>query len=141
MELNSNVNLNIAKILNNTVYGDIFSDKYAAEDVEVTWDNYLGTKKYKEGELIVDGDYIHGKYYYAPTYAEVIDWLFYNKNVVIKFEPVFTCALKDNVAYYITVYKVNKENHSLDIIFGDKEFMYSLELAVETILKKVIELD
>lgn len=60
--LGSTVEYELAKILNNTLYGD---DKYAAENVEVTWDNYLGTQEYEEGELIEDGDNIHGKYYMA----------------------------------------------------------------------------
>ncbi len=73
MNLCSRIDFDLAKILNNRVYADCHDDKYAAEDVKVTWDNYLGVKKYKRGEYIEDGDYMHGKYYYAPTYAEVID--------------------------------------------------------------------
>ena len=38
------VNYNIAKLLGNKLYGD---DKYAAEDLEVTWDNYLTVAEYK----------------------------------------------------------------------------------------------
>ena len=76
MNLCQRINFDLAKILNNRVYADIYDDKYAAEDVETTFDNYLGVRKYKEGEYIGEGEYIHGKYYYAPTYAEVIDWLF-----------------------------------------------------------------
>ena len=129
------VNYNIAKLLGNKLYGD---DKYAAEDLEVTWDNYLTVAKYKEGELIEDGDNVHGKYYLAPIYADVIDWLFNEKNVVIKFDPVFTFSTKNHMAYYIEAYKKNEDESKLDLIFEDKLMMYSFELAIETILKKVL---
>ena len=81
------VNYNIAKLLDNKLYGD---DKYAAEDLEVTWDSCLTVAEYKEGELIEEGDNVHGKYYLAPIYADVIDWLFNEKNVVILFKYFYS---------------------------------------------------
>ena len=129
------VNYNIAKLLDNKLYGD---DKYAAEDLEVTWDSCLTVAEYKEGELIEEGDNVHGKYYLAPIYADVIDWLFDEKNVVIKFDPVFTFSTKNHMAYYVEAYKKNEDESKLDLIFEDKLMMYSFELAIETILKKVL---
>jgi hypothetical protein len=60
-----------------TYDGDYF---YADEDVEVTYDNYLGVNNLKKGETFfsVSGENYHGKYIPAPTYAEVIDWLMDN---------------------------------------------------------------
>ena len=65
------IEYDLAKLLDNKIWSN---EKYAAEDLEVTWDNYLTTKKYKEGELITVeyGDDIHGKVYYAP-YPTVIN--------------------------------------------------------------------
>ena len=45
MNLCERIDFNLAKLLNNRIYADIYDDKYAAEEVTVTWDNYLGTKK------------------------------------------------------------------------------------------------
>lgn len=133
--LGSTVEYELAKILNNTLYGD---DKYAAENVEVTWDNYLGTQEYEEGELIEDGDNIHGKYYMAPLYADVIDYLF-SKHIVVEFIPAFTYALYDHVAYYYKVYKINDENARLVTIFEENQEMASLKLAIKIIVKRLID--
>lgn len=134
--LNDIITFELTKILNNRVFTDIYNGKYAAEDVVCTYDNYLGETHYKVGELIEDGDNIHGKFYYAPTYAEVIDWLI-DKDIIIKFEPAFTYALKDRVAYYYTVYKLYKDG-SLTKIFGDDEYMSSFPLAIKTIVEKLL---
>ena len=103
--LSNCVDFELAKLLNNTLYGE---EKYAAYDLKVTWDNFLTVGNYKKGELIVDGDNIHGDYYMAPIYADVIDWLL-SKHIVIEFIPAFTYALADRVAYYYKVYKINDE--------------------------------
>ena len=137
MNLCSRIDFDLAEILNNRVYPDCHNDKYAAEDVEVTWDNYLGVKKYKRGEYIDDRDYMHGKYYYAPTYAEVIDWLF-NRKIVIEFNPCFTFALKDNIAYYYSVFRVSKENGGMELLFKSDYDMSSFELAMHDIVEKLI---
>ena len=42
------------------------------------------------------------------------------------------------MAYYIEAYKKNEDESKLDLIFEDKLMMYSFELAIETILKKVL---
>jgi len=141
MNLCERIDFYLAKILNNRVYADIYDDKYAAEDVTVTFDNYLGTKEYKEGEYIDDGDDIHGKYYYAPTYAEVIDWLF-NKGIVIEFKPGFTFALENRVAYYYVVYKVNNENENypgFTKLFSDELMMSSFKFAMDEIIRILVE--
>lgn len=137
MNLCSRIDFDLAEVLNNRVYADCHDDKYAAEDVEVTWDNYLGVKKYKRGEYIEDGDYMHGKSFFAPTYAEVIDWLF-NRGIVIEFLPCFTFALKDNIAYYYNVFRVSKENGGMQKLFKSSYEMSSFELAMRDIVKKLI---
>ena len=138
MNLCDTIDFKLAKLLNNRVYADFTDNKYAAGDVEVTWDNYLGSGKYKEGDLINDGDTVHGKYYFAPSYAEVIDWLF-EKGIVIELNPCFTFALNSNVAYFYKVYKINVDNASLELLFDDQEWFSSLELAMYNIVKKIIE--
>ena len=137
MNLCEIVDFYLAEILNNRVYSDIYDAKYAAEDVEVTWDNCLGVRKYKSGEFIDDGDDVHGKYYYAPTYAEVIDWL-YSKGIVIEFIPAYTFSLLDRIAYFYIVYKKDDENSKMSIIFQDLEWMSSFELAMKNIVEKLI---
>lgn len=135
MNLCERIDFNLAKLLNNRIYADIYDDKYAAEEVTVTWDNYLGTKNYKEGEYIGDGEYVHGRYYYAPTYAEVIDWLF-DKGIVIEFNPAFTFALNEHIAYYYSVYL--KKEDGLFILFTTKLEMSSFKLAMKDIIEKLI---
>jgi len=136
MNLCSKISYKSAKLLNNRIYADMHDDKYAAEEVEITWDNYLGSKKYQEGEFIDDYyDNIHGKYYYAPTYAEVIDWLF-NRRIVIEFKPSYTFALVDRVAYYFTVYL--KDDGGFKKIFDQNMEMSSFNLAMETIIEFLI---
>ena len=136
MNLCERIDFNLAKLLNNRIYADIYDDKYAAEDVTVTFDNYLGTEHYKEGEYIEDGDCVHGKYYYAPTYAEVIDWLF-DKGIVIEFNPAFTFALNEHIAYYYSVYL--KKEDGLFILFTTKLEMSSFKLAMKDIIEKLEE--
>lgn len=136
MNLCERIDFNLAKLLNNRIYADIYDDKYAAEDVTVTFDNYLGTEHYKEGEFIEDGEYVHGRYYYAPTYAEVIDWLF-DKGIVIEFNPAFTFALNEHIAYYYSVYL--KKEDGLFILFTTKLEMSSFKLAMKDIIEKLEE--
>lgn len=136
MNLCSKIDFNTAKLLNNRVYADFYDDKYAAGDVECTFNDYLGTRNYKEGEYIEEGEYIHGEFYYAPTYAEVIDWL-YNKGIIIEFEPCFVFALREHIAYYFHVYI--KDDNGLTLIFSQKNEMSSFELAMKDIVKKLID--
>lgn len=136
MNLCERIDFNLAKLLNNRIYADIYDDKYAAEDVTVTFDNYLGTEHYKEGEFIEDGEYVHGRYYYAPTYAEVIDWLF-DKGIVIEFNPAFTFALNEHIAYYYSVYL--KKEDGLFILFTTKLEMSSFKLAMKDIIENLEE--
>lgn len=136
MNLCDIVDFYLAEILNNRVHSDIYDGKYAAEDVEVTWDNYLGVRKYKSGEFIDDGDDVHGKFYQAPTYAEVLDWL-YDKGIIIEFEPCFVFALREHIAYYFNVYM--KDENGLTLLFSQKNEMSSFELSIKDIIKKLIE--
>lgn len=129
------VSYKIAKMLHNELI-PYEGYKYAAGHVTVTWDNYLGCKEYEKGELITDSDYVHGDYYYAPTYADVLDYLFEDK-IIIKLDPCFTYALNNNVAFYWQVLKVDKDNGKLEVLFEDNQEMYSFELAMETIIKKL----
>lgn len=138
MNLCDTIEFELAKILDNKIFSDFTDNKYAAENVEVTWDNYLGVGKYKEGDLIDDGDNIHGKYYYAPTYAEVIDWLF-NRGIIIEFSPVYTFSLQDRIAYFYKVYKKNDEESTLNLIYKDFMWFSSFKLAMKDIIKKLIE--
>ena len=92
------IEYDLAKLLNNKIWSDK-KYAYAAEDLEVTWGtwiDYLTTKKYKEGELITVecGDDVHGKVYYALTYAELIKFLDKCYGIVIDFQPAFTFSTK-----------------------------------------------
>lgn len=138
MNLCDRIDFDLAKLLNNRVYADFYDDKYAAEDVECTFDNYLGVVKYKEGDFIEEGDYVHGKYYYAPTYAEVIDWLF-NRGIIIEFMPAYTFALKDRIGYAFKVYKIGVDDKLLSVIFEQIDIMSSFQLAMKDIVKKLID--
>lgn len=137
--VNNRIDFDFAKLLDNRVFADVYNDRYAAEEVTCTYDNYLGTEKYKAGELIDDGDYIHGKFYYAPTYGEVIDWLFDSRGIIIKFDPAFTMATKEKIAFYYTVYKLDKHECKLKELFGDKLYMSSFGLAMKDIVEKLIK--
>jgi len=138
MYLNQKIDFELAEILNNRIYSDIYDDKYAAGDVTCTYDNYLGSEQYKYGEYIETGDYVHGNYYYAPTYSEVIDWLF-DKGIIIEFIPAFTFALKDNVAYYYSVYQINKDEGKLHKLLYENMEMSSFKLAMKTIIEFLIK--
>ena len=138
MYLNQKIDFELAKILNNRIFADIYNDKYAAEDIKVTYDNYLCIRNYKEGEFIEDGDYdIYGKYYYAPTYAEIIDWLF-NKGIVIEFIPCYTFALSDRIGYCFKVYKIGVDDKLLGVIFEQLNEFSSFQLAMKDIVTKLI---
>lgn len=137
------VSYSIAKMLNNNVINGISFDdyKYAGEgNVTVIWDNYLGTKEIEEGKLIDDCDcIIHGKYYYAPTYAEVIDWLSSSKHIIIELNPVFTYSTQNHVAYFYKVYEINDEDSKLTLLFEENTWFSTFEFAMNEILKKLIE--
>lgn len=130
------VDYDLAKLLDNKIWSD---EKYAAEDLEVTWDNYLTVGKYKEGELITDGDNVHGKVYFAPTYAEIISYLDEHYGIVIDFQPVFTFSTNDHIAYFYKVYRKNDNEGRLDLLLEDKEWMSSFKLAMKTIISELLE--
>lgn len=68
------------------------------------------------------------------TYAELIDDLFVRFGIVIMFNPVYTFALKDRVAFYYTVYQ-KTEDCKLKIIHDSKLVMASFGLAMEDIVE------
>ena len=138
MKLFEKIDFELAEFLNNRLPSDIYEDKYANGQVLVTWENYLGTKEYQDKEYIVDGEYVHGNFYWAPTYAEVLDWL-YDKGIIVEFIPGYTFALTDRIAYCYKVYrKLPEEGGRLPIIFEQLGEMSSFELAMKDIVKKLI---
>lgn len=129
------VDYDLAKLLNNYVWGE---DKYAAEDLEVTWDNYLGVGKVEEGHLLPNDANYHGKTYYAPLYAEVIATLEINQGIYIDFIPCFTFSTNDHIAYYYKVYRKNDDEGRLDLLIDEHEWMASFGLAVKTIVSELL---
>ena len=134
------VDYDLAKLLNNKIWNDK-KYAYAAEDLEVTWGDFLTTKKYKEGELITVeyGDDVHGKVYYALTYAELIKLLDKCYGIVIDFQPAFTFSTKDHIAYFYKVYRKNDKERRLDLLFEEKEWMSSLKFAMEAIVSELLK--
>lgn len=144
LHLSNTIDFELAKLLNNRIYADMRDDRYAAEDVIVSWDNYSGSKKYKEGEFI-EGCYpiyIHGKNYYAPTYAEVIDWLF-DKGIIIEFTPCVSQALEGNIAYYYQVWKMTDDKGAAKVILRTEDItlIKSFQLTMKEIITKLIEMN
>jgi len=132
------VSFKIAKILDNRVSDYSDTPSYAGEDgVEGTTDNNLGVRKYKEGQLIEYEDYIYGKYYKAPTYAEVFDWLSEKYNIVIEMIPVYTFALNDRTGYFYTVWKRNDNDSKYEQILRDEDWFGSFENTIENIIVKL----
>lgn len=138
MHLTDRIDFELAKILKNRIYAGLHEDRYAAEEVEATWDNYLGVEKFAEGEYIEGGpDNIHGRTYFAPTYAEVLDWLF-DKGIVIHFYPGYTFALNERIAYYYKVFDIQKGY--MVLLFEELFEMSSFRLAMKEIITKLIEM-
>ena len=134
------IEYDLAKLLNNKIWSDK-KHAYAAEDLEVTWDNYLTVGKYKEGELITVeyGDDVRGKVYYALTYAELIKFLDEYYGIVIYFQPAFAFSIKGHIAYFYEVYRKNDKERRLDLLFEEKEWMSSLEFAMEAIVSELLK--
>ena len=134
------IEYDLAKLLNNKIWSDK-KYAYAAEDVEVSWGDFLTTKKYKEGELIAVeyGDDVHGKVYYALTYAELIKLLDKCYGIVIDFQPAFTFSTKDHIAYFYKVYRKNDKERRLDLLFEEKEWLSSFEFAMEAIVSELLK--
>ena len=134
------IEYDLAKLLNNKIWSDK-KYAYAAEDLEVTWGDFLTTKKYKEGELITVeyGDDVRGKVYYALTYAELIKFLDKCYGIVIDFQPAFTFSTKDHIAYFYEVYRKNDKERRLDLLFEEKRWMSSLEFAMEAIVSELLK--
>ena len=134
------VDYDLAKLLNNKIWNDK-KYAYAAEDLEVTWGDFLTTKKYKEGELITveHGDDVRGKVYYALTYAELIKLLDKCYGIVIDFQPAFTFSTKDHIAYFYKVYRKNDKERRLDLLFEEKEWMSSFEFSMEAIVSELLK--
>ena len=134
------IEYDLAKLLNNKIWSDK-KYAYAAEDLEVTWGDFLTTKKYKEGELITveHGDDVRGKVYYALTYAELIKLLDKCYGIVIDFQPAFTFSTKDHIAYFYKVYRKNDKERRLDLLFEEKEWMSSFEFSMEAIVSELLK--
>ena len=134
------IEYDLAKLLDNKIWSDK-KYAYAAEDLEVTWGDFLTTKKYKEGELITVeyGDDVRGKVYYALTYAELIKFLDKCYGIVIDFQPAFTFSTKDHIAYFYEVYRKNDKERRLDLLFEEKRWMSSLEFAMEAIVSELLK--
>ena len=134
------IEYDLAKLLNNKIWSDK-KYAYAAEDVEVSWGDFLTTKKYKEGELITVeyGDDVHGKVYYALTYAELIKFLDKCYGIVIDFQPAFTFSTKDHIAYFYKVYRKNDKEGRLDLLLEEKEWMSSFKFAMKEIVSELLK--
>lgn len=128
----------LAKLLNNKIWSDK-KYAYAAEDVEVSWGDFLTIRKYKEGEIITDGDNVRGKVYYALTYAELIKLLDKCYGIVIDFQPAFTFSTKGHIAYFYKVYRKNDKERRLDLLFEEKEWLPSFEFAMEAIISELLK--
>ena len=134
------IDYDLAKLLNNKIWSDK-KHAYAAEDLEVTWGDFLTTKKYKEGELITVeyGDDVRGKVYYALTYAELIKFLDKCYGIVIDFQPAFTFSTKDHIAYFYKVYRKNDKERRLDLLFFFFFRLYSFEFVLEAIVSELLK--
>lgn len=132
------INFETAEILNNAVFGDD-EEVYAAEDVETTNDNFLGVERHKKGERFSSTcENVHGKVYFAPTFAEVLDYLANMHKVYVEFTPWFTFALKDKIAYTYKVFKINEETAKLEKIFESDEWIASMGLCIQEIVKRIV---
>ena len=132
------VSFKLAEKLNNAVYANE-GFAYAAEDLECTNDHFIGSIKHKCGEFFdAEGDYVHGKYYKAPTYAEVLDYLIIKYGVHVQFTPWFTYALIGHTAYTYRVYRVNEETAKMELLFERDDELASFGLCMEEIVDELI---
>ena len=135
MKLTDTIDFELAKVLDNKIASTLTGKRYAVTECTVTCGD--GTEIFKPQEIIPEyAEYIYGDTLFAPTYAEVIDWLF-DKGIVIEFQPFFTFALAEHVAYCYKVYDFNVEN---SLMFQSVDEMSSFRLAMRDIIKKLIEL-
>lgn len=112
---------------------------YALTDLEITYDNFLGSEKIAKGDTfyMVSGENYHGKYIPAYTYAEVIDWLM-EKGIFIQMEPWYTYALKERMGFVYEINMVNEEKAQIDSeVWND---FASFGLCIEEAVKKAIEM-
>lgn len=75
---------------------------------------------------------------YDATYGELIDSLFVRYNIVIMFDPAFTYALQEHVAYYYTVYQKTDEG-KLKILIESRNELSSFNLAIKDIVTELKE--
>lgn len=73
------------------------------------------------------------------TNGEVLDWLYNEYQIAVEFIPVFTYALINHIGYGYKVYQINKDDAGLKLLFDDEGWFSSFPLAVEEIIKKLIE--
>lgn len=131
------VNFKTAEILNNTMPGE-GDYVYAAEDLETTNDQSIGSEVHKAGDLFCQVClYVHGSTYYAPTIAEVLDHIANWFGVYVEFTPWHTYALKNHVAYTYKVFVRNDETAKMDLALESDEWLASLGLCIQEIVTKL----
>lgn len=131
------VNFKTAEILNNTIPGE-GDYVYAAEDLETTNDQSIGSEVHKAGDLFCQVClYVHGSTYYAPTIAEVLDHIANWFGVYVEFTPWHTYALKNHVAYTYKVFVRNDETAKMDLALESDEWLASLGLCIQEIVTKL----
>ena len=136
---NDIVDFETAELLRNRVCGE---RKYAAEEMETTMDNFLGARKWHMGELIdANEENFHGNTYDAPTYADVLDWLYEEYGLIVEFRPAFTFALKERVAYYYTVWEKVEVEGRIRVLFSEDMEMCSFGLVFKEILRKLSDIE
>lgn len=99
-----------------------------------------GTVIYRSKTIIPEYvDIVYGETVYAPTYAEVIDWL-HDKGFVVELDPVFIFSTKDHLAYFFNLYEIDNDVEGrLDLIYNDPNWMGSLEHCIKDIVKWLIQ--
>lgn len=131
------VNFKTAEILQNTIQGE-GNYVYAAEDLETTNDQSIGSEAHKAGDLFCqDCLYVHGPTYDAPTIAEVLDKIASRFGIYVEFTPWHTFALRNHVAYTYKVFVRNDEAAKIDLVFESDDWLASLGLCVQEIVTKL----
>ena len=136
MKLSDIIDFELATILDNRVVPNLTEIRYAVTECIAIFGD--GHERYNPGSIIPEYvENIYGECVYAPTYAEVIDWLFEN-GFVIEFMPSYTFALKEHAACYFKVWEIDDEGAKLNLIYSDEMEMGSLESNVKDIVRFVI---
>lgn len=130
------VDFDLAVLLDDRVEPEDYSRYAITECTNVYGDT---VEHFMTGDLITGGiGYIYGKDVYAPTYAEVIDWL-HDNGFIIELNPAFTFSTIDHIAYYFNLYEINNDKVRLDLIYNDPNWMGSFEDCIKDIVKWLIQ--